>query len=289
VPIGNSLFYLTNETTLRSIEDLNNLTGIKPRTYSNPIKPDFDAEDWTDAFAFWFKNTLHISAQANSRLYMLNWVEDADGKLFRFWNPPLVLPVEAMSVIDSGTGNDLSNGDRLHIHSNAVPETYLLFDGASDAQFAGMPVADKIPIHAVAAYAYNSYGKRANLKNFDEWYLEGSITQNTNDLILTLNFDFGGQTQSIQKVIDGSDESILEGNIEPGSLAQQSLAVNPLGGLLNPPSDARRFRLIFELAKEDFHQHQDIYETNETDRFWEITARGGNVELSRRKPINIKI
>jgi len=135
---------------------------------------------------------------------------------------------------------------------------------------------------AKAIFAYNNYGKRANLKNFDEWYVEGSIITNTDDLILTLNYDFGGQTQSIEKTIDGSDEDILEGNVGINSLAQQSLAVNPLGGLLNPPNDARRFRVVFEMPKEDFHELQDIYETNEVDRFWEILARGGNVKLSNR-------
>ena len=59
---------------------------------------------------------------------MLNFIEDADGKLFRFWNPPQTLPTRAMSIIDSG------DGDLLHGHASGRPETYLLFDGASDGR-----------------------------------------------------------------------------------------------------------------------------------------------------------
>lgn len=282
IQIGNSLAYISNEPAVRIIDSPENLTGINPKTYSNPIKPDFDAEDWTNAFGIWYKNMLIFTSSVNSRMYMLNFVEDADGKTFRFWNPPQTLPVGAMSVIDSG------NGLLLHGHSNSVPESYLLFDGASDGQYTGMPVEDKLPIHAVAKFAYNDFGKRADLKNFDEYYVEGEITTNTTDLLLTLNYDFDGNTQVIEKTINGSDEDILEGSVGFNSLAQQSLSLNPLGGLLNPPSDARKFRVAFEIAKEDFFTMNDTYSTNEVDRYWAIISRGSNASLSRRRTINIR-
>lgn len=288
VPVGNSIFYLTNETTLRSIDDPNNLTGIKPRTYSNPIKPDFDAEDWTNAEGFWFKNILFFSSPVNSRLYMLNFTQNANGKTERYWNPPQILPARSMSVIDSGTGNFLSNGEKLHFHSNSVPETYLAFDGQSDGQFDGMALNDKLPIDAKAIFAYNNFNERGVLKNFDEYFIYGEITPNTVDLALGINYDFDGATQQVERTIDGSDEDILEGSVGANSLAQQSLAVNPLGGLLNPPEDARKFRVIFEIAKEDFHELQALFSTNEVDRFWSVIAHGPNATLSRRKPILLK-
>lgn len=283
VQISNSLAYLSNEVALRIISNPEDLTGINPKTFSNPIKPDFDNEDWdpTKTFGFWFKNTLLFSS-GGGRTYMLNFVEDADGKLLRFWNPPQTLPIGPFSQIDSG------NGYNLYGHSNAVPESYLLFTGYSDGQFDGMTGADKLPIDAWAYYSYDSMGKRARLKNFDEYYVEGEITPNTNDLELDLNYDYGGATQIIQEIIDGSDETLLEGTIEFNSLAQQSLGVQPLGGLLNPPVSARRFRIEFEEAKEDFFQLQAVFHTNATDRYWAIIAHGSNAELSNRRPTNIR-
>lgn len=47
VPIGNQLAYLTNEVAVRVINNVQNLTGIDPKSLSNPIKPDFDAETWS--------------------------------------------------------------------------------------------------------------------------------------------------------------------------------------------------------------------------------------------------
>jgi hypothetical protein len=282
VPLGDALAYLTNEVTLRIIQNPEELTGIDPKTFSNPIKPDFDAEDWDGAFGTFYKNMLIFTAPQSGRMYMLNFVEDADGRIFRFWNPPQTLPVGAMSVIDSG------DGELLHGHSNAVPESYLLFDGASDGQYEDMDVADKLPIEAVAVFAYNNYRKRGALKTFDEYFVEGEITSNTDDLLLTLNYDFDGHIQTIERTIDGSDEDILSGSVGYNSLAQQSLALNPLGGLLNPPSNTRKFRVVFEVAREDFFEIQDTYSTNDVDRYWSIIARGANATLSPRKATTIR-
>jgi hypothetical protein len=282
VPVGNSIFYLTNEVALRSIDNPDNLTGINPKTFSNPIKPDFDAEDWDNAFGQWYKNILYYSTPDASHLYMLNFVEDADGKLFRFWNPPQVLPLGPLTpiVVDSV--------EQLYGHSNSVPETYLLFDGASDGQYTDMAVEDKLPIEAKAVFSYNHYGRKAELKNFDEYYVDGEITPATTELNLVISYDFGGSTNKITKVIDGSDEDILEGKIGLNSLAQQSLAVNPLGGLLNPPTDSRRFRVTYEIAKEDFFEIRPEFSTNDVDKYWAILTHGTNAKLSKRKPINIK-
>jgi len=282
VPVGNTIFFLTNEVALRTIEDPDNLTGINPKTLSNPIKPDFDAEDWTNAFGMWSKNTLYFSAPAGSRTYMLNFVEDADGKLFKFWNPPQVLPIQALTHIE------IDGVEQLYGHSNGVPETYLLFDGASDGQYANMDVEDKLPIECRAIFAYNDYEKKAELKNFDEYFVIGDITEATTELNLILRYDFDGVTQEITKVIDGSDEDILEGQVGINSLAQQSLAVNPLGGLLYPPADARRFRIDFEIAREDFFDLQAEFYTNDVDKYWAVLSHGANAQLSKRKPIHIK-
>lgn len=282
IPVGDTIFYLSNEVALRSIDNPNNLTGLNPKTLSNPIKPDFDAEDWQNAFGTWYKNIIFLSAPAASHVYMLNFVEDADGKLFRFWNPPQVLPVGPFAIIQ------IDGVEQLYGHSNVVPETNLLFDGGSDGQYAGMPVEDKLPIEARALRAYNNYKKKGSLKNFDEYFSEGDITATTN-LDAILRYDYGGMTQEVTETIVGNDETILEGVIGVNSLAQASLATNPLGGLLYPPTDARRYRVIFEEAKEDFFELQIEYYSNDVDQYWAILADGTNAQLSRRRSTNIKI
>lgn len=289
VPIGNALAFLTNEVALRIITEPDELTGINPKNLSNPIKPDFDAEDWfgsddvAEAFGMWYKNVLYFSVPRASHLYMLNFIEDANGKVQRYWNPPQVLPAGVLSLIDLDDGE----GDSLYGHSNAVPETYKLFDGASDGVYSDMAVADKLPINAIAIFAYDNQKYRGRLKNFDEVYVDGEIVPNTK-VTVTVDYDYDGATQSIEKIIDGSNEDILEGSIGINSLAQQSLAVNPLGGLLNPPTNARRFRTVFEMVKEDFFEIRFTFETNGVDLYWSIISHGANYQLSKRRAINIR-
>lgn len=282
VSTGNALVYLSNEPALRAIQNPENIDSLDPRTFSNPIKPDFDAEDWTNAKALWHKNAVWIAAPANSHLYALQFREDADGKVRRFWQPPQVLPVDPLSIFDGG----------MYGHSNSVTESYLLFDPnvlsdiIADAT-AGDP-DDKTPIDAKARFAYQSFGDRAKLKTFDEYYVEGEVNAATTDLLMELDYDFEGATQSIEKTVDGTDEDLLEGFVSANSLAQQSLGQNPLGGLLNPPEDARKFRVVFEIAREDFHEIAPTFSTNEIDRYWTIISHGPNATISARRAINIR-
>jgi len=287
VPIGDSLAYLSNEVALRIIGNPDELRGIDPKTFSNPIKPDFDAEDWTDAFGIWVKNILIFTAPAGQRMWMLNFLEDADGKLRRFWNPPQTFPIGPMSIFDPD-----GDGPRLYGHAYSVAESYLLFDGRSDGQYDGMAAEDKLPIECIAIYppdrkvqGAKSTSDRTRMKTLDEWFVEGEITQNA-EVELTLNYD-EGQTATVDKTIEGDDEDILEGTVAVNSLAQSPLATQPLGGLLVPPSDARRFHVVFDLAREDYFGIGDTYSSNDADFYWAIIARGGNQTLSPRRPITI--
>lgn len=272
--IGNAIAYLSYEPALRLVEQVSDLEGPQLKTLSNPIKPDFDAETWTNAQGIWYKNAFYLSAPTNSKLYILEFVEDADGNLRRFWQPPQILPVRSLGVISNN----------LHGHSNSVAETYKLFDGYSDISSDD----DKLPIHAIAVFAYNDYGKRALLKDFDEYNVEGYISPNTKDLLMTLNYDFGGYTQILEKTINGTDEDILEDFVEGISLGQASLGQEPLGGSSSVPSDSRKFNVIFELGKEQFNRIQAKFSSNETDRYWTILANGANAVLSKQRTTSNK-
>lgn len=275
IPIGNSLAYLSNEPALRLIEQTGDFE-TQLRTLSNPIKPDFDAETWTNASGIWYKNAIYLCSPTNSLVYILEFIEDADGKLRRYWQPPQVLPVRVFSIISSA----------LYGHSNVVAETYKLFDST---KFSDINSDDeKIPFEAVATFSYRNFGDRVNLKNLDEYYVEGLISPNTDDLDLTLNYDFGGFVQQLTKTIDGTDSDILEERLEATSLGQAPLGQEILGGSMSAPDNTSKFRVIFELAREDFREIQAQFSTNAEDRYWAIIARGPNAKMSARNNNLIK-
>jgi hypothetical protein len=277
VPIGNSILYLSHEPAIRELLSLEQVSGGKlPVTLSNPIKPDFDAADWTGACALWHKNAFHITAPNDGVMFILEYKEDADGRVRRFWQPPQTLPVRALSSYDGG----------LYGHSNASPETYLLFDPAlfSDTNAGG----EKVPIYNVAKYAYKGYGKRALLKCFDEYFVEGEISASTT-VDVTLYYDYGGFTQTTARTIDGSNFDIAEETLLNASMAQQPPAAQPLGGTLSAPDNTLKFRAILEIAKEDFFELQAVFSSETEDAYWGILAHGANAKISTRQPNNKKI
>lgn len=273
VQINDAIAYISNEPALRFIQTPSEFGGINPKTLSNQIKPDFDAEDWSNASALWYKNALYITAPTNGRLYILEYSEDADGTLRRFWQCPQLFPVRALSIVD---------GDLVG-HSNSVPESYKLFDGFSDTNSVG----EKLPVNARAVYAYHNYGDRSALKNFDEYFVEGEIGASTY-LYVDFLFDFGGKTYNFTHVIHGDDYTIVEETVENASLGQQQLGTKPLGGALTAPSGSAKYRVIVELPKVDFHELQVIFYSEKVDQYWSVLAHGPSVELSNRQNTFIK-
>lgn len=272
-----SILYLSHEPAVRSLPSASILAGGGlPQALSNPIKPDMDAETWTNATSIWYKNAYYLSAPTTGRVYILEHREDADGKMRRFWQPPQTMFIGAFATL-----NNLLYG-----HSSVVPETYRLFDPEAYSDINSTD--DKMAIRCVARFAYRNYGSRAQLKSFDEYFVEGELSPST-DLLLTVYYDYGGNVQSLQKTLSGADSNIIEESLSHNSLGTEPLGSNPLGGILSVPLDSAKFRAIIELAKEDFFEMQEIYETDDVDKYWSIIARGANAQLSRRQPINRKI
>lgn len=277
-PVGNSLAWVSNEPALRILTQPELIETTKLISYSNPIKPDFDAEDWANAEGIWNKNELFLFAPKTSHTYILEFFQDPiTFKESQYWQPPQVIPIGSACTI----------GGILYGHSNVTPETYRVFDttqGYSDTNSDG----DKLPINAVAIMAYRNYKDREVLKNFDEFYVEGEISSQTDDLVMTLNYGWQGDVQTLNRTIDGTDKDILQGLVSNVSLGQASLATQPLAGSVNAPPDANRFSVDFEIAREDFDQLGVAFSTNNTDRFWSIIASGPNVAVSRRRNIPIR-
>lgn len=274
--IGDGVAFLTFEPTLRILTNIENIESPQIRTHSNPIKPDFDDEDWSNAQMIFDNRRLYLSAPANSRIYILEWRETADGAIQRFWQPPQVLPVRAWALID----------DAIHGHSNGVPETYTLFSGKHDN--GGKNQNDKLPINAIAKFAYNSFDKRANFKTFNEHYFEGFISSNTK-IKVAFNYEFEGSKSATEKEIDGSNSAILFDPSTSVSLGQQSLGQQPLGGSDTDLSQNAKYRVIFRVPPQRFHEYQVVLSSNDVDQDWELIAMGANARLAGVHSATIKI
>jgi hypothetical protein len=268
--VGNSIVYLSNEPALRMLENIEAVDSLETsffKALSNPVKPDFDAEDFSDGSTFFNKNKILVSAPTNGKVYILEIVENEAGEIRRFWQPPQVLPIGVFSIID----------DVLHGHSSQVPETYKLFTGTND---------NGNPFTSLARFAYQSYGRRPDLKTFDEHYTEGYMSSNT-ELTMRLRYNYTGDERILERTLMGNDDAIIEEVTSDDSLGLHSLGDISLSGTPDVFS-LPKFRVISEMESTNFHELQVEYETNGTDQQWQLLAFGPKVSLSIEKPTTIK-
>ena len=260
--IKNSIVFISNEPTLDSLGRVENITTPQSKPISDPIKGDFDDYDFTNTHIRFFKNNLYIALPNESRLLVFN-IERG------FWEAPWILPAGRLAII----------GGDLYLHSNAVDETYKLFDGYND---------NGLAVNAIAKLNYMSYGERAKKKIHTEWFSEGYIAANT-DLTLTLNYEIDGASSSIVKTIDGApgQNTIFLANFG-NPIGQEPLGGEPLGGPTTAAEDVNKFRIIHEMAPLDYYEIQAVYSTNDIDQKWELLAFGSDVQLSNSDNFEIK-
>lgn len=266
--IKNSVVYISNEPTLDTLGRIENVDTPQSVPLSDPIKPNFDSYDFTDGDIKYFKNNLYIAVPAESLVLIFNIQKG-------YWEPPQVLPIRRFAVI----------GGELYGHSNAIPETYKLFDGLNDRS---TDDDGGNPINAIAKFSYQTFGSRVKLKSFDEFFTEGYIATSTN-LTLTLNYDYEGYTSITEHAILGNNTNItFQSANNSNNLGSQPLGSQPLGTTQDEITDLAKFRKIHETLRTDFFEIQVQYSTNELSQQWQILAYGCNATLSKNKPISIK-
>ena len=196
--LGTSIYFVAQDNTLLSLADL-----LQPDSVpvSDVVKADFDGYDFSQASLKYFKPYLHVVLPVESKIHPYHVVR-------KQWETPQILPAGCLAVVNSA----------LYMHSNAVPETYKLFDGYNDN---GNPIDMKM------YFAYNNYGDRMNFKNFNLFATEGYISSNTTATLI-LKYEFGGFRTIHNYPIAGSDASIIFATESDNSLGKYPLGEQPI-------------------------------------------------------------
>lgn len=268
--IKNNVVFVSNEPTLDQLGRIQNYFAT-PQTenISDPIKNDFDTLDFTDGQTFYFRDFIYISCPQDSVTLMYNLRE-------KHWESPQILPIGRFSIIEG----------ELYGHSYAQPETYKLFDGWSDRYIESRNEGN--PIDAKAYLSYEQYGVPANLKNMNEFYVEGYIQENTN-LEVSIRYEIDGCATDTAYNVNGIDEQIVcIGGNDPSHgkrrLGEWSLAKMEERNEDLPP----KFRVIKQFPRTDFYEVQYGFSSNDVDQRWEILRYGPAVEYAQHKSVAIK-
>lgn len=253
--VQNDVAFLSNEPVISTLGWVASVIQTPQiSNISDPIKNDIDTygvSGFADGHMKYYKYFLYVSVPSQGIVLAYNFAKG-------WWEAPWNLPVGRFSVI----------GGELIGHSYLTDESYTLLTGAND---------NGNPIDAAAAFSYQNFGSRAELKKFTEFYIEGYISSNT-ELDLTTKLDFGGFTSSPTYKVLGSDSSILFQTITDGSLGKNPLGSQPLGSITDSISNTPKFRVIETGIPQDFFEMQIFFESNQIDGQWSILSFGPKIE-----------
>jgi hypothetical protein len=252
--IADNVVFLSNEPIVRTL-------GLVPSIFvdphltdiSNSIVNDINATDFTDGQILLHKNFVYLTAPKDSKVFIYNMTSPKD----IYWEAPQTLPVGRLSIID---------GD-LYGHSYLTSETYKLFDGYND---------NGGSMNASAIFAFDSYKERPTSKGFNQFYIEGYISSNT-ELDLNLQYDLDGCATAVTYPISGMDARIVCIGSDDNLLGKESLGKNPLGGNLNqitPTTLPPKFRAIKTFPMKPFYEYSPSFSSTGVDQQWEVLAFG---------------
>lgn len=261
VHIKNNVAFLNFEPTIDTLGRVQNIDTDQSLPISDDIRNLLESLDRTNAHGFYFKRELLFAFPEEGIVLIYNL-------RFGYWHPPQEIPIARFALIDG----------QLCGHSHRTNETYVLFDGLND---------NGGNFTAVAAFGYENYGTRFDLKNFDELAAEVRISRSTvlDDRILYEEDGSGGEATF---EIDAGNPLQVFSKDDEASLGQSPLGSNPLGGLITTISELVKVKKIHTTPALDFFERQRIFSSDSEDVQFEILAFGENAQLSGNEPDFIK-
>lgn len=261
VYIKNNVAFLSQEPTIDTLGNVENVTTQRSLPISDDIKDDLEAYDLTGASGIYWRREVRFALPNEG----IELIYDLQGG---YWQPPQYTPISCYDVID----------DQLCGHSASANETYILDDGYN---------ALGAVLKPIAAFGYENFGKDFELKQVDEFVAKIKMSPNTvvKDRVL---YDYKGATEIREFTIDGSDTAIAFTPASPVGLGQYPLGTQPYGSTTDPDEGLSMFRVINQTSVLDFFERQRVFYSESVDARFEIIAYGENARLSQNEATFIK-
>lgn len=257
--IANSIVYLSFEPIINTFGRVTDIFLTPQITdLSFPIVNDMNAYDFTNASLCYYRKFVYVAVPKEGLVLAYNMTDVKNP----YWEAPQVMPISRFSII----------GGLLFGHSSLVSETYQLFNGTND---------NGNPILARAAFSFNNYGTRSQSKGYNEFYVEGYITANT-DLTLGIQYDIDGCATNTYFEINGDDTQIVCISKDDASLGKTSLGKTPLGSTIisDPNANKPKFRVVKTFPTRYFYEDQISFTSEGIDEQWEILAFGPQLQAN---------
>jgi hypothetical protein len=269
--MDNFLMYASSEGAIKSVGRLKEIDYVQRFQISDPIRSLVGTFSFTNAAGIFYKQKAYISAQQSGGTFNdVVLVYDAEKEA---WDAPSVGWLASHWTIYNG---------ELYYGSSTGPEVYKVeVDSRYDDNDA--------PYECVARFAYSNYGAPAVQKEFQKFFLEGYIAENTT-ISIVLRYNYLGRQETKTMELAGTDEAYMLSDFDYSALGTGLLGVDPLGAVLgdeDATSDLQKFRVYFPIGVTPFYEMSVEVSSNEAGAIWEILRYGTDVYT--RSEINTKL
>lgn len=274
VDVKGGQVYVSFEPSIETLADITSTSSAANPSIvplSDAIKDDIESYDLTGIQGVYCNRALWYTIPEEGLIISYDYVN-------KYWQPPQTGNFSRLTLIE------INGIITLCGHAADSNETYILFDGYFDVTAPQIYTDEMATIKWVAAFGYENYGSRFNLKRFDEMATELYITPSTivhDDCYL----DYGGSTHINNATINIIQNPQLAyspvGNAGEG---QEPEGYSPEGSTTDTIPTLIKARIISDCTFYDFFERQRVFWSDTLGGHAEVIAYGENIQASEELP-----
>lgn len=261
---GNGVFFITPDEQIMDLARIENVDYPQIVPISNPIQTTIQSGQYASSSGVFFQDTAYISAisndddNRNDTVFVWNDTVQAWESPIIGWNPSV------FTIYDDG------DGDALYFGDSRVAQVYEVTDDAID---------NELGVTANWRSKQFNFGMPQTLKELDNFYVEGYISDNTT-LTISLLYDEDGDTQTFTTEFAGTEESFIFNAPEFNLFGFHPFGFERFGS--SDASNNNKFRIYLNknLRRVPFYNLQVEFASDGVGQDWEVTSYGFSIKQS---------
>lgn len=258
---GNGVFFITPDEQIMNLSRVDGVDYPQIKPISDVIKPTIQNANFSSAAGIFFQNNAYISARSdntvsnNDAVFLWNDTVGAWESPIVGWNPSV------FTIYDDGTG------EALYFGNSRVAEVYKVTPSAID---------NELGITANWRSKQFNFGTPQQLKEIDNFYIEGYISDNTT-LTISLLFDENGTTQIYTTDFSGTEDDFIYDAAEFNLFGFHPFGFERFGSSNATENNKFRIYLNKNLKRVPFYNVQLELASDGVAQSWEVTSYGFHV------------
>ena len=261
---GNGLFFITPDKQIMNLSRIPEVDYPQITPISDVIKPTIETAEFASSTGIFFQGRGYISAKSDDDITNNDTIFVWNGRV-NVWESPVVgFNPSAFTIYDDGTGEALYYGD------SRVAQTY---------KITNTPIDNELGVTSNWRSKQFNFNEPQHLKELDNFYIEGYITDNT-ELSISLMFDEDGFSQIYTTEFLGTEGDFLFDTTEFNLFGYHPFGYQRFG--TSDTAGLKKFRIYLNknVRRVPFYNLQLEVASDGLAQDWEVTSFGFKVRRS---------